>query len=226
MPWQRRMFKGNKVYARIEKNGELEIVGGRAVIRYQLNDPRVYKAAADKLEPLTSEQGGDKVWEDEEAVAADPQTGAGKKHARKAPDAPFFGNKTPTIIYTDGACSGNPGPAGIGIVMTCGERRKEVSEFLGSTTNNVAELTAIKRALELVKDPRRTIILNVDSQYSIRVLEDGNAKANRELIGSIKELMARFPDLRLNKVPAHSGVPENERCDQLAREAISNGKGG
>lgn len=131
------------------------------------------------------------------------------------------------IAYTDGACSGNPGPAGLGVVLMAGTRRKELSEYLGEATSNIAELTAVKRALESIKDPTRPVRLHTDSAYSIGVLSQGwKAKANQALIAEVRALMATFPNLRLIKVAGHSGIEENERCDVLAREAIEKGRKG
>ena len=128
--------------------------------------------------------------------------------------------KDPIIIYTDGACLGNPGPAGLGVVLLCGDQRKEIKESLGRSTNNVAELTAILRALEAVKDRERPVVVHSDSTYAIGVVSKGwKAKANKELVLKIRSLLPRFSALRFVKVPGHAGVPENERCDELAREA-------
>ena len=129
--------------------------------------------------------------------------------------------KEPIHAYTDGACSGNPGPAGIGVVLICGGRRKEISEFLGEGTNNIAELTAVKRALESVRDRRRTVHLYSDSSYVLGLLGQGwKAKANRELVEDLRALKLSFSDLHLVKVRGHAGVPENERADELARQAV------
>ncbi|MFM7202711.1 MAG: ribonuclease HI [Myxococcota bacterium] len=128
----------------------------------------------------------------------------------------------PVLIYTDGACSGNPGPAGLGVVVASGQPRQELSEYLGRATNNIAELTAILRGLELVEDPRRPVLIHTDSSYSIGVLtKDWKPKANLELIAQIKARMRQFSRLKLVKVAGHAGVPENERCDVLARGAVS-----
>lgn len=129
---------------------------------------------------------------------------------------------SPIHIYTDGACSGNPGPMGIGVVLMADERRKEISEYLGPLgTNNIAELTAILRGLEAVKDRKRPILVYSDSAYSIGVLsKNWKAKANLELIAAIKKELARFASVKFIKVAGHSGIPENERCDELARQAI------
>jgi ribonuclease HI len=114
---------------------------------------------------------------------------------------------------------------GIGVVLLSGPHRKEISEFLGPHgTNNIAELTAIERALEAVKDKRRSVIVYSDSSYAIGVLSQGwKAKANVELVARIRALVATFSALRFVKVRGHAGVPENERCDELAREAIERG---
>lgn len=129
--------------------------------------------------------------------------------------------REPVHAWTDGACSGNPGPAGIGVVLVSGDRRREISEYLGEATNNIAELTAVMRALEAIRDRSRTVYLYSDSSYALGLLGKGwKAKANRELVEEIRAVAARFSDLRLVKVAGHAGVAENERADELAREAI------
>jgi len=124
------------------------------------------------------------------------------------------------VVYTDGACSGNPGPMGIGVVVIDGPKRRELSEYLGLGTNNIAELTAIERALEMVGNDR-AVVVHSDSAYAIGLLtKDWRAKANQELVGRLRQTVGRYPHLTFVKVNGHSGVPENERCDALAREAI------
>ena len=133
-------------------------------------------------------------------------------------------------VWTDGACSGNPGPMGIGVVVVVGERREEVSEYLGIGTNNIAELTAIERGLQVVArfpkdDPSRRVRVFSDSAYAIGLLEKGwKAKANQELVARLRKLVATVRNLEFVKVPGHAGVPENERCDELAREAVLRGR--
>ena len=131
----------------------------------------------------------------------------------------------PIIVYTDGASLGNPGPAGIGVVLRAGGRRKELSEYLGVATNNVAELTAILRALQTVKDRKRRVVVHSDSEYAIGVLtKNWKPKKNKELIASIRRLMAEFADLSFVKVAGHAGNPDNERCDELAKAAAMRGR--
>jgi ribonuclease HI len=132
-------------------------------------------------------------------------------------------------IWTDGACSGNPGPMGIGVVVIDGAKRKEHGEYLGIGTNNIAELVAIERGLDLAGQLTegardRTLRVYSDSSYAIGLLEKGwKAKANQELVARIRKRVAASPHLAFVKVAGHAGVPENERCDELARRAISNG---
>ncbi len=251
MPWQRWRFKGNKVYARVSAKDRLQITNGLAEIRYKRNDDRTYRVRAERVEPLPPEQGGDRVWEDPVAppkqndsppssttAATSPARDSGEppKDENGAPPPPrtpspetnptipdnLLGNKPPIIVFTDGSCLGNPGPMGIGIVMTCAGHRLEVSEFLGEGTNNVAELTAVLRALELIKDPNRTVILYTDSRYVIGMIGGWKAKSNQQLIQKIQNACRRFPDLRIRKVTAHTGQAENERCDELAKTAVRN----
>src|SRR5205814_508608 len=67
-------------------------------------------------------------------------------------------------VWTDGACEGNPGPAGLGVVIIDGGEHRELSEYLGQGTNNIAELTAILRGLESIADRKRPVIVYSDSQ--------------------------------------------------------------
>ncbi len=133
----------------------------------------------------------------------------------------------PDVIYifTDGACSGNPGPAAWGAVLIFNNHIKEFSEFIGDATNNIAELTAIKKALEKVTKHDIPIKLYVDSDYSIGVLtKNWKAKVNGELIHNTKILIDSFNDISFYKVKGHAGIKFNERADQLACLAIKQHK--
>ena len=123
--------------------------------------------------------------------------------------------------YTDGASSGNPGPGGWGVVLQWRDKRRELSGGLGRTTNNVAELMAVDRALAAIRRPNLPVRIHTDSTYVIGVLDGGHrVKANEALIARIRERMAAFADLAFVKVRAHAGDPGNERADALARAAI------
>ncbi|MBF0200201.1 MAG: ribonuclease HI [Desulfamplus sp.] len=125
-------------------------------------------------------------------------------------------------IFTDGASSGNPGPSGIGAVLIYGKHEKEISEFIGESTNNIAELSAIQRALSQLKRRDLPVRLFTDSNYAIGMLtKEWKASRNRELIVDIKKLMAEFYDLKIMKIKAHAGFDGNERADMLATGAIT-----
>jgi ribonuclease HI len=129
--------------------------------------------------------------------------------------------KDAIIAYADGACSGNPGPAGLGIVVVDGTIKTEVSEHIGQGTNNIAELVAIERVLDTVTDKMRPLVIHTDSAYAIGVLSKGwKAKANIPLIERVRERLAKRPGTTLVHVRGHAGIELNERADELAREAV------
>ncbi|MGZ3405142.1 MAG: RNase H family protein [Polyangia bacterium] len=212
MPWVSRLLRGERVYVKVGASGE-PVTGadGRVDIVYKPGG-KVYRAGARNL---SADPDPKTLPDSEVAPAAGGHAAAkGHHHHHKAVPADAI------IVYTDGACSGNPGPAGLGVVILDGGKRRELSEYLGVGTNNIAELMAIVRALEEV--PRdRTIVLHADSSYALGLLGKGwKAKANQEIVERMRTLARDFADLRLVKVDGHAGVPENERADELARTAI------
>lgn len=136
-------------------------------------------------------------------------------------------------IFTDGACSGNPGPGGWGAVLRWRGTEKELSGGEPSTTNNRMELMAAIAALEALKRPSK-ITLHTDSTYVM----DGITKwihgwkrngwktaakkpvKNAELWQRLDEARKRH-EIDWKWVKGHAGHPENERCDELARQAIA-----
>ena len=141
-------------------------------------------------------------------------------------------------IYTDGACSGNPGPGGWGAVLIYGEHRKELSGGDAHTTNNRMELTGPIAALTLLKQPCR-VKLYSDSAYLVNAFNqhwlDGWQRngwqtsqkkpvENRELWQRLLEL-CRVHDVTFIKVKGHADNRDNNRCDELARSAISAQRG-
>jgi ribonuclease HI len=214
MPWIEAMLRGQRVLARAHADGSLAAdAGSRVEIRYKANDGRAYRASARNL--LVSE--GAKLHPDEacdpalSAARADTPTKKAQVHAVPS-DA--------WIAYTDGACSRNPGPAGSGVVIVSPDgKMHEGLEYLGEGTNNIAELTAILRALEWIPSRAQKIVVHTDSQYAIGVLQKGwKAKVNQELVARTKRAV-EARGARLVYVPGHQGVPLNERADELAREA-------
>jgi ribonuclease HI len=130
---------------------------------------------------------------------------------------------TPDLIeiYTDGACTGNPGPAGCGAVLIYKGRVKELSKYLGEATNNIAELTAVEIALQALRTKHLPVRIHADSTYVIGVLSGTlKVRANTALVERIRALMDSFDDLSFVKVRGHAGVAHNVRADALARHAI------
>lgn len=137
-------------------------------------------------------------------------------------------------IYTDGACQGNPGPGGWGVILRCKGKEKELSGYDPATTNNRMELQA---AIEGIKVLKRSIEVDLytDSQYVRNGitkwlfqwkknnwrLSDKSPVKNRELWEELDELVQNH-HISWHWVRGHSGHPENERADALARNAIEN----
>ncbi|HEY0281893.1 MAG TPA: ribonuclease HI [Rhizomicrobium sp.] len=141
-------------------------------------------------------------------------------------------SKTRVDIFTDGACSGNPGPGGWGAILRAGKHEKELSGGEPATTNNRMELTAVIRALEALKQPS-AVVVHTDSRYVM----DGATKwmknwkkngwktadktpvKNEELWRALEDASARHA-ISWRWVRGHAGHAENERADALARAAI------
>ena len=132
-------------------------------------------------------------------------------------------------IYTDGACSGNPGPGGWGAILEYMGHEKELSGGEKSTTNNRMELTAVIKALQALKEPC-TVELYSDSKYVLDALQKGWAVSwrkkgwiksdkkpalNPDLWETLLNLVEQH-DVRYHWVKGHAANPKNNRCDELA----------
>ena len=125
------------------------------------------------------------------------------------------------FLYTDGAASGNPGPGGWGVVLVCGNLRKELSGGFALTTNNRMELLAVIKGLEAIRWRGANVEVWSDSQYVVNTLSQGwKRKKNHDLWARYDLLSQRF-SLTFHWVKGHAGHPENERCDSLAVQAYS-----
>ena len=133
------------------------------------------------------------------------------------------------IIYTDGAAEPNPGPGGYGVVLLSGKHRKELSGGFQRTTNNRMELMGVIVGLESLTKPCR-VTLYSDSKYVVESVERGSVQKwsknnwyrtksekakNADLWSRFLQIYAQH-DVRFKWVKGHAGVPENERCDELA----------
>ena len=132
-------------------------------------------------------------------------------------------------IFSDGACSGNPGPGGYGVILRCDGREKELSGGEPDTTNNRMELSGVIAGLEALKFPCK-VILQTDSRYVVDGIEKGWARSwqrnnwiksdkkpalNRDLWERLLELL-EIHEVSFVWIKGHAGHEENERCDRLA----------
>ena len=141
---------------------------------------------------------------------------------------------SPITIYTDGACIGNPGPGGYGVVLTSGRQRREFSGGFARTTNNRMEIYAAIVGLEALPRPS-TVTLFSDSKYLVDAVTKGwvqrwrtnqwkrNKSAKAENIDLWKRLLPLLEkhQVSLLWVKGHAGDPANERCDRLATAAAT-----
>ena len=136
-------------------------------------------------------------------------------------------------IYTDGACSGNPGPGGWGSILMINDNKKEISGGSPDTTNNIMELTAVIEALKLLKRPCK-VDLYSDSAYVVNAFlqkwiygwikknwktASNEPVKNKELWQELYSL-TKVHDVTFHKVKGHADNEFNNRCDELARNAI------
>lgn len=248
MGWQRARFKGQDVWARVTGPDQPAVDGGRCPIRYQARPgAKVYRASADRVELVS----GATVEALDEGSSPDEKKPAGAKSAKKSGAPGGFGKAgtrtaaqaalaveaaqglvselegKAVLVFTDGACKGNPGMAGSGAAVWLPDgTRGEASRALGRATNNIAELTAIALALELLDargvDVEAPGAILTDSAYAHGVLVRGwKAKANQELVAEVKSALARRPKLALHWIAGHVGVEGNERADALANAGVA-----
>lgn len=223
VPWRPMMLRESRVLARCDEHGSPVVASGRVEIRYKEGASKSYQAGARNLVAIE----GEAVLPDS-ACEGEPSAPT-KRGSKVAPASSGAGVPATTasdglaIAYADGACSGNPGPCGIGVVLLLEDgSRHELSEYLGEGTNNVAELTAVQRVAHLVHERReKAVRVYTDSRYSIGVLSLGwKAKANVDLIRDVKATLKKAGRVELVHVPGHAGVILNERADTLARLAV------
>ncbi len=137
--------------------------------------------------------------------------------------------KKTVYIFSDGACSGNPGPGGYGVILRYGDKEAELSGGEAHTTNNRMELTGCIKGLEALKYPCR-VILQTDSKYVVDGIEKGWAASwrkrgwvksdkkpalNPDLWGRLLDLL-EIHEVTFTWIKGHAGHAENERCDRLA----------
>ena len=217
-------FKQNKVWMAIDQKQRPVVKNGKVLKKYQLDQDYEYWILQKNIKPVDALHS---------EITASYQRKLNKK-SLKHPETKIDSetessvrqvHKDAICIYTDGASSGNPGPSGIGVFLRFEEHEKEISKSIGTATNNVAELEAIRTGLSAVKNTGLPVRVFTDSSYAYGVLVQGwKARKNQEIIKSIKQMLLKFRDLKFIKVKGHAGIEGNERADLLATSAIEKGK--
>jgi len=211
-------FKKNKVWLAMTPDGKPLVRDGKKLIKYQLEQDYEYWVNPKTVTSLDAPVAEGAIRKNEKATKSSPIKGRSQQNTA-------FGknglSKDTVCIFTDGASSGNPGPSGIGVVLHYGKYRKEISKFIGTATNNIAELKAIHAGLVTLKQTDLPVRVFTDSNYAYGVLALGwKPKKNQDLIEAVKKIISKFKDLKLVKVKGHAGIEENERADFLATSAI------
>lgn len=242
MKWQKATFKGKTVWVGVSEKGVPAADGGRVPMRYAAKaGAKLYRAGVGRVTldaghtPITLDAGvpADSA---KKGPKGSRGSGFGKAGTRSAAQAAAARqdakqklaslSKDTAIAFTDGGCRGNPGPAGSGVRLELPDGRvAEVARSLGRGTNNIAELTAIEIALDLLDEAGfpadAPVAVLSDSSYANGVLVKGwKAKKNVELIAGIKERIAERPQLEIVWVAGHAGVEGNERADTLATQGV------
>lgn len=246
MLWKSVRFKGQEVWAEVDAAGAPVVKEGRRQVRYKATEgATIYRASAAAIEDLP---GSPRELPEGQAAPEGGGRGAARAGSGRGSGFGSAGSRTVAqaeagradakarieairgkrvLAFTDGACTGNPGPAGSGAVVvlldgTVVERHRALGP---EETNNIGELTAVGLALGVLRErelPRDTpVTVFTDSDYTIGMLARGwKAKANGGLIAALKRALGEWSDLELQWVPGHVGVPENERADALARKGV------
>lgn len=240
--WIRANFKGKPVWAQLDAAGELVVDGGRVPIRYSDKaGTKIYRAGASGIQPTA-----DAPRELPEGVSADA-AGGGRNKSSRGSGFGSAGSRTQAqaaaakqsaeqllagfrddaaVCFTDGACKGNPGPAGAGAVVKLPDGTVlERFAALGTATNNVGELSAIGLAVDLLDEAGFPVDsqaeICTDSKYTFGLLELGwKAKSNASLVAKLRRQL-KGRKVRLHWVAGHVGIAENERADALANEGVS-----
>ena len=233
MSWKRALFKGKKVWVEVNAEGQPVVVDRRSPIRYSSQpNAKIYHGYSDSIQLEDGEEHempkGKPVKKASSGLGSSKtRTEQQKVKAQQVAKDLLAGFADEAVVcFTDGACRGNPGPAGSGVFIMHQEQSFSAKKYLGNATNNVAELTAIELALQQIECKNipkgvPTEILT-DSRYSHGVLTlNWKAKSNRSLIMKIRAMIRGRGNTRVHWIAGHAGIEQNEIADELANQAIA-----
>ena len=211
-------FKKNKIWLATHPDGKPVVKDGKVLIKYQLDQDYEYWVNAKGVKSIDAPAKDREVRQNKASGKSSPGKDKSRRNKQSLEAAP---REDVVCIYTDGASAGNPGPSGIGVVLRYGKHQKEISEYIGRSTNNIAELKAIYSGLSALKNRDLPVRIFTDSKYAYGLLALGwQPRKNQELVKSIKNLISKFKNLKFVKVKGHAGQADNERADLLATSAI------
>ena len=236
MAWENMKFKGKSVWVEVqEENAQNPIVkSGMISLRYSNDEnAKIYRGSVHNLDDYEApkEESTKQIKKTTRFGSAKTRTEAQTKKAQQFAEQLLQKfSKDSYVVFTDGSCRGNPGPAGIGLVLKMPDGTMESkSRFLGEATNNIAELTAIGDAIEMLEEKlgedwqQTPVHIMTDSQYSLGILtKNWKVKANRQLVMEIRRQLKKYPSIKIHWVAGHAGIEENEMADQLATKEVEN----
>jgi len=221
--WKRMRFKKNKVWLATNPDGSPLTKNGKVLIKYQLKQDYEYWVKAESVKRIETPSAASE--ESTKSRIREPGPQKKTKRIDAKPTADIDAGDA-ISIFTDGASSGNPGPAGIGVLLRYREYIKEISVDIGIATNNAAELKAVEAGLAAVKKSDLPVRIFTDSSYVYGVLVlNWKAYKNQAQIESIRKSISQFADLKIVKIKGHAGLEGNERADFLATSAIKKARG-
>lgn len=243
MPWMAGRFKNKDIWVETDSGGTPKAEKGRVAMRYSdKGGAKIYRASVGNVQLMKTTS---PVELPAGASADDAKKRGGKKKGSgfgsagtrtagqaalaKADAQAKLAALSPEThkIFTDGGCRGNPGPAGSGVRAELADGRVgEVARSLGRGTNNIAELTAIGIALDLLEEAEvaadASVAIFSDSDYVAGVLTRGwKAKKNTELILGLRARLKTRPGVEIVWVAGHAGIAGNERADALATRGVN-----
>jgi ribonuclease HI len=234
MAWESMKFKGKSVWVEVEEgNSQSPVIkSGMISLRYANDEnAKIYRGSAHNLDDYSApkQESTKKIKKTTRFGSAKTRTEAQTKKAHQfAQQLLEKFSEDAYIVFTDGACRGNPGPSGVGMVLKMPDGTVETkSRYLGEATNNIAELTAIGDAIEMLEEKlgedwqQIPVHIMTDSQYSLGILtKNWKVKANRPLVMGLRSQLKKHPTIKIHWVAGHAGIDENEMADQLATKEV------